>query len=161
VRALTSPATISLRDLSQRAGSTFGPSAPLTVDQVTIDGFAALTRDRQWVHVDTARAEREIGGALAHGYLTLSLVPYFVSELLQICDVGRGLNYGSDRVRFPAPLRAGSAVTATLKILDYAPRGPGGLLRMEVAISPVDAEIPVCVAETLTLLFPGDGVLGQ
>jgi hypothetical protein len=64
-------------------------------------------------------------------------------------------------VRYPAPLPSGTAVTGTLKILDYSPRGSAGLLRMEMAISPVGADTPVCVAETLTLRFPGDGVLGQ
>jgi acyl dehydratase len=158
---VTDPVTISLPDLSQQAGLTLGPSAPLTIDQGMIDCFAQLTRDNQWVHVDTARAEREVGSTLAHGYLTLSLVPHFVSELLRISGVGHGLNYGSDRVRYPAPLRCGTAIAATLKILAYTPRGTGGLLRMEVAISPVGGDTPVCVAETLTLLFPGSGVLGQ
>jgi acyl dehydratase len=158
---VTGPVTISLADLPQQAGLTLGPSAPLTVDQGMIDCFAVLTRDSQWVHVDTARAEREVGSTLAHGYLTLSLIPHFVSELLRISDVGHGLNYGSDRVRYPAPLRCGTAVTGTLKILAYAPRGSGGLLRMEVAVSPINGDVPVCVAETLTLLFPGDGILGQ
>jgi acyl dehydratase len=158
---VTSPVRIALADLSGRAGLTVGPSAPIAIDQKMIDGFAKLTRDHQWVHVDRARAEREVGSTLAHGYLTLSLIPYFVSELLEISGVAHGLNYGSDRVRYPAPLRCGTAIAATLKVLAYTARGSGGVLRLELTIAPASGGTPVCVAETLTLLFPGEGVLGQ
>lgn len=152
--------TLPLNDLANHIGAILGPGAPVTIDQEMVDHFAALTNDFQWVHVDTERSTREIGGTLVHGYFTLSLVPQFVADLLKISGVGHALNYGSDRLRYPAPLRSGTPVSATLRIIDLVQRGEGKMLRLETTIAPTDGGPAVCVAETLTLLFDGEGMLG-
>ena len=149
-----------LERLVAEIGGSFGPSEPVVVDQRMIDRFAEVTGDFQWVHVDRERASRELEGTLAHGYLILSLIPHFVSRLLTITGVDRGVNYGLEKVRFPRPLRAGSFATGSLRIADARPRGAGTLLVSEMTIAEPGQERPVCVAETLTLLYPGDGELG-
>lgn len=154
------PVTVPLDELPAHKDRILGPSTPIIVDQAMIGRFAELTGDRQWVHVDVTRARRELGATLAHGYLTLALVPRLFSALLRISGVGHGLNYGTDRVRFPAPLRAGTAVSATLEIMDVTPRNTGQMLRTRISIVPAGETIPVCVTEPLTLLFAGDGILG-
>lgn len=154
------PLKLSFQNLSACIGAAIGPSAPIMVDQARIDGFAAITGDRQWVHVDVDRATQELGGTIAHGYLTLSLVPRLVSELLEIDGVARALNYGLDRVRFPAPLPSGADVVGRIEIIDVAPRGDAQLLRCRVGISLANTTSLVCVAETLTLLIPGKGGFG-
>lgn len=154
------PALLLFDELPARVGSVFGPGAPIMVDQDMIDRFAALTGDRQWVHVDVNRAQKAIGGTIAHGYLTLSLVPRVFANLVAIGDIAHGLNYGLDRVRFPAPLWSGSTVSGTVRIAGTSQHGDELRLRCEIAITAEGADRPVCVAETLVLLFKGEGVLG-
>lgn len=131
----------------------------MTVDQTMVDRFAELTGDYQWVHVDVERAAREIGGTIAHGYFTLALIPRLFATLLRIAGVGRALNYGADRIRFLAPLRTGEPIEARLRIAELSDRGNGKLLRVETTVARVAGGPPVCVAETLLLLYPGEGVL--
>jgi acyl dehydratase len=98
-----------IADLEAAVGSELGPTEWLTVDQARIDGFANDTEDHQWIHVDAGRAAAgPFGATVAHGFLTLSLVPYFVNKLRSIEGARMGINYGLDRVRFPSPVRAGS-----------------------------------------------------
>ncbi|MGW5570373.1 MaoC family dehydratase [Nocardia thailandica] len=142
----------SIEDLRSAIGQPIGPSAPLRVDQQRIDAFAEATGDRQWLHVDPARAAQgPYGTTVAHGYLTLSLISHFRQELL---DFGFGtarINYGVEKVRFPAVLPAGSDVraTATVTAVSETPAGTAVTARY---VLHADAEKPVCVAETIVLV---------
>jgi len=100
------------KDLKQHIGVELGPSEWMTVDQAMIDKFAEATGDHQWIHVDVERAKREMPGGktIAHGYLTLSLVPRMASSLVEVTKRSRGINYGSNKVRFTSPVPAGARI---------------------------------------------------
>src|SRR5258705_5024330 len=106
------------KDLLKLVGTELGPSEWVTVDQGMIDKFAAATGDHQWIHVDVERAKREMPGGktIAHGYLTLSLVPRMASTLLEVTHRSRGINYGSHKVRFISPVHAGSPIPVRHRI---------------------------------------------
>src|SRR3954463_16709313 len=114
-------------DIKQHIGRELGPSDWMTVDQSMIDKFAEATGDHQWIHVDVERAKREMPGGrtIAHGYLTLSLLPRLSHAIYTIRKRSRGINYGSNKVRFTAPVPAGSRVRLhqTLKAVDDIPGG--------------------------------------
>src|SRR6201984_3316757 len=122
----------------QFVGRELGASGWVMVDQDRIDAFAACTGDRQWIHVDVARAKRDspFGGPIAHGYLTLSLVAAMVMELGVIPpDAATGLNYGLDRVRFIAPVKAGARVRTRATLLAAEPQGNSRvLLRLDCTL---------------------------
>src|SRR5258706_14812888 len=100
------------KDLLKLVGKELGPSEWMTVDQAMIDKFAEATGDHQWIHVDVERAKREMPGGktIAHGYLTLSLLPRMMPELLKVTKRSRGVNYGSNKIRFVSPVPAGARV---------------------------------------------------
>jgi len=154
---------IALAHLSENIGRALGPTSPIEIDQKMVNEFAGLTGDPQWVHTDVERAQREMNGTIVHGYFILSLLPQITSTLLRLTGVGHGLNYGLDKVRFPAPLPVGLGVEGSLKIIEVTPRGEGYMMRNEISISIAggngNTQRPVCVAENLTLVFPGDGEL--
>ena len=158
-----SPTTIRLEDLRNEIGRSLGPTAPIALSQKMVTEFAHLTGDFQWVHVDVDRAEREMGGTIVHGYFVLSLLPQISSSLMRLTGVDHGLNYGLERVRFPAPARVGDSFEGRLKILEAVPRGGGFLMRNQITISVAglsdSSEKPVCIAENLTLVYPGSGDL--
>src|SRR3989442_1706775 len=106
------------KDLVQHIGKELGPSDWMTVDQAMIDRFAEATGDHQWIHVDVERAKREMPGGktIAHGYLTLSLVPRMAAGLVTVTKRGRGINYGSNKVRFTSPVPAGSRIRLRQRI---------------------------------------------
>ncbi|MEM9146581.1 MAG: MaoC family dehydratase [Pseudomonadota bacterium] len=147
-------AVLDLETLPSLVGTTIGASDWVTVDQAMIDAFADATGDHQWIHVDRARAAAEIGGTIAHGYLTLSLLPRLMAEIFEIRGVVRRINYGLDRVRFPAPVPADSRVRlqVALSALDPAPQG--WLMRSECTVECSRADRPVCIAQTVALLVP-------
>jgi acyl dehydratase len=123
----------------------------LTVDQAMIDKFADATGDHQWIHVDKERAAKgPFGTTVAHGYLTLSLLPKLAESALQVDDVRMGVNYGLNRVRFPAPVPSGSRIRARLKLLAYEPIDGGAQLVMQVTMEREGSDKPVCVAETVS-----------
>src|SRR5712692_8725607 len=107
------------KDLKQYVGRELGPSDWMTVDQAMIDKFADATGDHQWIHVDVERAKREMPGGktIAHGYLTLSLVPRMAATLVEVTKRSRGLNYGSNKVRFTNAVPAGSRIRLRQRIL--------------------------------------------
>src|SRR5712692_4611514 len=107
------------KDLLGLVGRELGPSEWITVDQAMIDKFADATGDHQWIHEDVERAKREMPGGktIAHGYLTLSLVPRLASTLVKVSQVSRGLNYGSNKVRFTNAVPAGSRIRLRQRIL--------------------------------------------
>ncbi|MEO0820675.1 MAG: MaoC family dehydratase [Pseudomonadota bacterium] len=140
-----------LAELDGLVGTLLGHSGWVTVDQPMIDSFAAATGDHQWIHVDRARAEREIGGTIAHGYLTLSLIPRLTAEILEIRDAGRRINYGLDRVRFPAPVPAGSRLRLALTLAACEAVAEGRRLALDAVLEREGAERPACAARCITL----------
>lgn len=110
----TAPTTVAMADLPGLVGTTFGPSSWRAVTQDEVNRFADLTGDHNPVHTDPEfAAATPFGGTIAHGYLTLSLVVPLMAEILEVTGVGTGINYGLDRLRFPAPVRVGSAIRVT------------------------------------------------
>lgn len=108
-----------LSQLPDLAGVDLGVSEPLLVDQERINRFADATEDHQWIHVDTERAEQSpFGTTIAHGYLTLSLAPVFFFQLLEVEGADQVINYGLDKLRFPAPVPAGSQVELAATVAD-------------------------------------------
>ena len=152
MKAQATPTAYGMKTLDQFVGQQVGLSDWIVVDQRRIDEFADCTGDRQWIHVDAERASREspYGGTIAHGYLTLSLLPRLAESAIKIDDVRMGVNYGLNRVRFPAPVPAGSRIRARLKLLGYEPIDGGAQLVMEVTMQREGGDKPVCVAETVS-----------
>jgi len=143
-----------LADLAGRVGEVLGVSDWITVDQARIDRFAEATGDHQWIHVDPVRAAAgPFGGTVAHGFLTLSLLPWFFDHGFVVNDTQMGLNYGLNKVRFPAPVPVDSRLRARFKLLAYEPIDGGAQLLVEATIEREGAIKPVCVAESLTRRF--------
>jgi len=146
----------SMATVPQFVGRSLGISEWVTVGQDRIDQFASCTGDRQWIHVDVERAKREspFGGPIAHGYLTLSLVAAMVMELGVIpTDAVTGLNYGLDKVRFIAPVKAGSRVRMRAKLRAAEPQGDARvLLRLDCTLDIEGEAKPALVAELLCLV---------
>jgi acyl dehydratase len=140
-------------------GREIGVSGWLTVDQHRIDEFADCTGDRQWIHVDVDRAGREspYGGTIAHGYLTLSLAASLAIEVGVIpADAAAALNYGLDKVRFVAPVKAGARVRNRIVLLAVEDKGPGRkLITMQNTIEIEGESRPALFAESLALLMAG------
>jgi acyl dehydratase len=142
--------------LRPKIGAELGVSAWLTVDQRMIDRFADVTGDHQWIHVDQARAAAgPFGGTIAHGFLTLSLLPQLsVQDWTEMDGVLGALNYGLDKVRFLTPVRAGARVRNRVKMLSVEERGPGRVLVANEATMEIEDEAkPAFVAETLVLVL--------
>jgi acyl dehydratase len=137
-------------ELRAAAGEEIGVSAWHAVTQAGIDAFAEVTGDRQWIHVDRERAASSpFGGTIAHGLLTLSLGPRLLEELLTVEGVAFGVNYGYGRVRFPAPVPAGSRVRMRATLLAVEEVAGGVQATIEQRFEREDSDKPVCVAESL------------
>jgi len=146
----------SLDELTAAVGEEMGPTDWMTVTQEQVDTFADATGDHQWIHVDRARAAAgPFGGTIAHGYLTLSLVPLIASELFHVDVMGAALNYGINKVRFPHVVPVGARIrgTATIAEVSDVPAGKQMITRYLIEIEDVDK--PACVAETVVLLLNG------
>lgn len=143
--------------LKVAVGDKLGPTAWFVVDQRRIDSFADDTEDHQWIHVDPQRAaDGPFGATIAHGFLTLSLVPYFINQLRRVEGVAMGVNYGLDRVRFPAPLTAGTRIRATSEMTSVEDVGPGVV--QVITRTTIEAEgspKPVCVADLVARYHVG------
>jgi acyl dehydratase len=150
----------SFDELSDAIGQELGTSDWLTIDQERVDQFADATGDHQWIHVDVERAASgPFGGTIAHGYLTLSLVPFLGAQVFALDTPGAKLNYGVNKVRFPAPLLVGSRVrdTVTVKDVTDLPSGKQLVLSHVITVETPDGQVqerPACVAETVVLLLP-------
>jgi acyl dehydratase len=145
-----------LDDLKQRVGEELGVSDWLEVTQEAIDAFAAATGDHQWIHVDPERAkETPFGGTIAHGLYTLGLGPQFSYAIFEVAGVAFGLNYGYNKVRFPAPLPVGTKVRmrATLSAAEEVPGGVQFIVTQTFEREGGDK--PVCVAESLARVYGG------
>jgi acyl dehydratase len=140
-----------LVNLKERVGQELAVGDWVTVDQATIDKFADATGDHQWIHIDKERAAKgPFGTTIAHGFLTLSLLPRLAESALKVDDVRMGVNYGLNRVRFPAPVPSGGRIRARMKLLSYEPIDGGAQLVMEVTMEREGGDKPVCVAETVS-----------
>ena len=142
-------------ELPDAVGQETGVSDWVEISQDRVNKFAEATGDFQWIHVDVERATREIGGPIAHGFLTLSLIPMLAAGLLQVNGVTRGINYGTDKVRFTNMVRVGKRVRLRQKLVSAEPKGMGVLMKMECTIEVEGEAKPGCVAETLAMLYPG------
>lgn len=133
-------------------GADLGPTDWLEITQERVDAFAEATGDHQWIHTDPERAAREspFGGPIAHGHLTLSLVPFFLPQLATVTGFSMGVNYGSNKVRFPAPVPVGSRIRATGRIAQVDDV-PGGVQSVTVVTIHVEgSDKPACVAEVIS-----------
>ena len=139
-----------LSDLQALVGEPVGVSDWITIDQRRIQLFADATGDHQWIHLDAERAaEGPFGTTIAHGFLTLSLLPEMSASAFEVLDTRMGVNYGLGRVRFPAPVPSGSRLRGHFKLLEYAPLEGGAQLTVEVTMEREGSAKPVCVAESL------------
>lgn len=128
----------------------------VSVDQDRIDAFAHATGDHQWIHVDEKRAaEGPFGATIAHGFLTLSMLPLFLDQSLRIERLGMSINYGLNKVRFTAPVPVGSRIRVRLSLLSCEPMDAHGKqIVMQAVFEKEGSEKPVCIAETITLRYP-------
>ena len=140
-----------LASLQARVGHDIGASDWVAIEQARIDLFAQATGDHQWIHTDPVRAAAgPFGATVAHGYLTLSLVPLLFESGFAIDDVKMGVNYGLNRVRFMSPVRVGGRVRGQFKLLGYEPLEGGAQLTVQVTIELEGSPKPACVAETVS-----------
>ncbi|NUP01181.1 MAG: MaoC family dehydratase [Nonomuraea sp.] len=144
-----------VQELKAAVGETFGPTEWRTVTQEQVNLFADATDDHQWIHVDVARAkEGPFGGTIAHGHLTLSLLPMFMTEMFDVENIAMGINYGLNKVRFPRPVPVGARVRAVGELTDVKGTPAGYLANLKVTIEVEGERRPVCIAESLSLYVP-------
>jgi acyl dehydratase len=145
---------LTVEELEGTGERELGTSAWHPIEQRSIDLFAEATGDHQWIHVDPeAAAAGPFGGTIAHGYLSLSMLPMLMSEVLSVEGARMGVNYGIERVRFTAPVPTGSEVRLHAKLLSAERRGEGVLYRVGVQIEIRGSEKPALVGEVLYLVF--------
>lgn len=139
--------------LAEAVGTHLGYSDWHIVTQEQIDAFAHATGDHQWIHVDPVRASKgPFGTTVAHGYLTLSLVPLLIWQVYEVRGVEMGVNYGAEKLRFPAPVPVDSRVRAGVDLLSVVPMGSGHKVNALVTVERAGGDKPVCVVETVSLL---------
>lgn len=147
--------TMTLEELERASDVDLGSSSWVEVTQEMIDTFADATLDHQWIHVDRERAAAgPFGGTIAHGFLTVSLLPALVGELITVSDSTMGVNYGMDRLRLTSPVKAGSRIRATGRLVDAEAKAGGVLMRIEVTIEIEGGERPALVCTSLLLRYP-------
>jgi len=139
------------KDLLQHVGRELGPSDWMTVDQAMIDKFAEATGDHQWIHVDVERARREMpdGKTIAHGYLTLAMVPRLAATLMRVKKRSRGVNYGSNKVRFITPVQAGARIRLRQRIANVEEIQGGVRVTSEMTVEIEGQDKPALVAELI------------
>jgi acyl dehydratase len=140
--------------LKTKIGQSIGQSDWIDIPQSRIQQFADATDDHQWIHLDVERAKAgPFKSTIAHGFLTLSLLPAMMNSAYRIAEVGMGVNYGLNRVRFPAPVPAGGRVRGNFKLLSCEPIPGGAQTTVEVTIELEGASKPVCIAESVGRMF--------
>ena len=147
-----SKTSLSLRNLESRVGEEVGVSPWVEISQARIDEFARATEDFQWIHVDPAKAKSSpFGGTIAHGFLTLSMLPKLSESTFEFSDRKMGVNYGLNKVRFTAPVPAGAKIRGRFTLAKYENiDGNGVQTTWSVVIERDGGEKPVCVAETIS-----------
>ncbi|WP_309649863.1 MaoC family dehydratase [Nocardioides sp.] len=143
-------------EISAAVGEELGSSEWLTIDQERVDTFADATGDHQWIHVDVERSkDGPFGGTIAHGYLTLSLLPFLGSTVFSMNTPGAKLNYGVNKVRFPSPVLVGQRVRVTVTLGEVTDVPAGKQVTLKHVIEIDGGSKPACVAETVVLLLEG------
>lgn len=143
------------QDLIGAEGTQLGPTDWLVIDQARVDGFAEVTEDRQWIHVDVERAKSgPFGGTIAHGYLTMSLVNFFLPALIEVRGFTHAVNVGADRLRFLNPVRVGARIRGRGEIVsvEEVKGAVQSVVRVTVEIEGEDK--PACVVDTISRYFP-------
>lgn len=136
-------------------GTRLGPTDWLLIDQDRVNGFAEVTGDHQWIHVDVERAKSgPFGGTIAHGYLTMSLVNYFLPDLIEVRKFSAGVNVGTDKVRFLAPVLVGKRIRAVGEIVKVEEIKGAVQSTVRVTIEIEDNEKPACVIDTISRYYP-------
>ena len=150
------PLRISLDQLISRIGQELAVTDWLAITQERVQLFADATGDHQWIHLDVDRATKEspYGGTIAHGFLTLSLLSHFMKQALDIQDLRMAINYGSNRVRFPAAVKVGSKIRARIKLLNTKVVEGGLEVIYEATLQAAGVEKPCCVAEWIVRYYP-------
>lgn len=150
------PRSATIAQLPDLKGTTFDPGPWILVTQDMIDDFADATHDHQWIHVDQDRAALgPFGTTIAHGYLTLSLLPRLVYGIIEISDARMTLNYGVNRVRFPSPVLEGARLRGHMTVVDVDVRDDGSVLITRDVVAEIEgSDRPACVAQMLSLSFP-------
>jgi acyl dehydratase len=144
-----------LDEVSASANTEIGTSDWVTIDQRRVNQFADATGDHQWIHVDLERAKQgPFGGTIAHGYLTLSLIPWLGSQVFTLQTPGAKLNYGVNKVRFPMPVKVGKRIRSHVAIGDVVDIPSGKQMTVHHTIEVEGEQKPACVAETVVLLVP-------
>ncbi|HWE09992.1 MAG TPA: MaoC family dehydratase [Solirubrobacteraceae bacterium] len=150
----TSGLVTDLAGLPALAGRHAGYTDWQVMEQERVDMFADATDDHQWIHVDTERATASpFGGTIAHGYLTLALVAPVSQQLVQVTDALTGINYGLDRVRFPAPMPVGAEWRGGLEVVEVTELPAGGQMKLRITIEVKGAEKPSLVADALVRVY--------
>lgn len=145
---------VAFADIPSLAGTEIGVSDWFEVDQERVNRFADATGDHQWIHIDVERATKELGGPIAHGYLVLSLLPMLARNIITYTGIGRGINYGSNKVRFTNVVPVGARIRLKVRNLKIEPKGQALQLTNECTIEVEGEERPACVAEILSLVYP-------
>ena len=141
-------------ELLAAEGRELGHTEWLEMTQERVNLFAEATGDHQWIHVDPERAARTpFGGCIAHGYLTLSLASLFINQLMRVENLAMGVNYGCDKVRFPAPVRVGTRVRAGAELAEVTDLGTGVQAKTLITIEVEGGEKPACVIESVARWF--------
>jgi acyl dehydratase len=142
-------------EMQRYVGQKLGTSEWVTVDQEKIDAFAKLTGDDNWIHVDVERARRELpdGKTIAHGLLTLSLMPYLAAQMLEIRQRSRSINYGSNKIRFPAPVKCGARLRLHRSLEKFEPIAGGTRLTFSNVMEIEREERPAMAAETISVVY--------
>ncbi len=145
----------SIAEMKAVIGQELGASDWIEIDQARIDTFAAVTGDDQWIHVDVERAGRELpgGSTIAHGFLTLSLIPYLRRSIWTLESTERGLNYGLEKVRFPSPVMSGDRVRVRQTLLSLEAQNGGHRMVFRSVVEIEGREKPACVADIVSLVF--------
>lgn len=141
------------KDLETLVGQEVGASNWHEITQTQVNKFAEATGDHQWIHVDVARATREMGGPIAHGYLTLSLLPMLSAQIMRVDGVTRGINFGCNKVRFTNMVPVGSRVRLKQTCLKVEPRAGGKQITMESTVEIEGKDRPALVAETISVTY--------
>jgi acyl dehydratase len=145
---------IQLAELPSLIGQELGVSDWLDITQDRVNRFADATGDHQWIHVDIERATRELGAPIAHGFLIVSLIPFLAKNIVQYQGVGRGINYGSNKVRFTNVVPVGGRIRMRVKVLSVEQRAGAYQVINQCTIEIEGQERPACVAENISLLYP-------
>ncbi len=146
----SAPRALAYESLPQCVGQQFGPTAWTTITQAQVSTFADLTHDHQWIHVDEERAKAgPFGATIAHGYLTLSLMPYLLGQLLEVTGTSMAVNYGLEKVRFPAPVPVGARLRGAAELIDVQARTGSTQVTVRVSVECDAAAKPVCVADVV------------